>query len=55
MGISVHTAKAFLRTLSIKMGAAGRAEMLSKLWAHMCEASLTCPFRVATAKEQNKY
>ena len=46
MGISVSTARSFLRLISIKVGATGRAEILSKVLDLMCEASLTCPFRV---------
>jgi len=44
MGISVHTAKSFLRTISIKMGASSRAEIMAKLLGHMCDVSLNCPF-----------
>ena len=45
MGISVSTAKSFLRFVSIKMGVTSRAEILSKVLDSMCEASMTCPFR----------
>ena len=45
MGISVSTAKSFLRLTSIKMGVTSRAEILSKVLDSMCEASMTCPFR----------
>jgi DNA-binding CsgD family transcriptional regulator len=45
MGISVSTAKSFLRLVSIKMGVTSRAEILSKVLDSMCEASMTCPFR----------
>jgi len=49
MQISPSTAKAFLRMVNIKMGVSGRAEMMSKVLAHMCGASLTCPFRTEPA------
>lgn len=45
MGISVSTAKSFLRLVCIKMGVSNRAEILSKVLDSMCEASMTCPFR----------
>ena len=45
MKISVSTAKAFLRLITIKMGVSGRAEMMSNLLSYMCASSLTCPFR----------
>lgn len=47
MKISNSTAKAFLRLITIKMGVAGRAEMMSKLLNYMCASSLTCPFRTS--------
>ena len=45
MGISVSTAKSFIRLVSIKMGVTSRAEILSKVLDTMCNASMTCPFR----------
>src|SRR5690348_16156903 len=46
MGISASTAKSFMRMISTKAGVTSRAEILSKVLDLMCEASLTCPFRV---------
>lgn len=45
MGITVSTAKSFLRLVCIKMGVTSRAEILSKVLDSMCHASMTCPFR----------